>query len=138
MGFHVSARQGRHQPNQEMNMIPLIDVMLVLVIIFMVTAPLMTHAVKLNLPKANSQTNSVVADTLSFSIQAGGELFLNKQPISWADLGPRLEQAAVAAPQPEVHIRADENAPYKHVATLLSQASAAGLSRIGFVTDPQR
>jgi biopolymer transport protein ExbD len=137
MAFHVSSRAGRHQPNPEINMVPLIDVMLVLVIIFMVTAPLMTHAVKVDLPKATSQRNEVKPQTISLSIDASGTLYWNKEKADWASLSDRLRAESAKDPQPELHIRADENTAYKKVAELMSQASKVGLTKIGFVTDPK-
>ena len=137
MAFHVSSKTGRHQPNPEINMVPLIDVMLVLVIIFMVTAPLMTHAVKVDLPKASSQRNEVKPQTISLSIDASGTLYWNKERADWALLPERLKAESAKDPQPELHIRADENTAYKKVAELMSEASKVGLTKIGFVTDPK-
>jgi biopolymer transport protein ExbD len=137
MAFHVSSKTGRHQPNPEINMVPLIDVMLVLVIIFMVTAPLMTHAVKVDLPKATSQKNEVKPQTISLSIDASGTLYWNKEKADWAALPERLKAESAKDPQPELHIRADENTAYKKVAELMSEASKVGLTKIGFVTDPK-
>ena len=137
MAFHVSSKTGRHQPNPEINMVPLIDVMLVLVIIFMVTAPLMTHAVKVDLPKASSQKNEVKPQTISLSIDASGTLYWNKEKADWAALPERLKAESAKDPQPELHIRADENTTYKKVAELMSEASKVGLTKIGFVTDPK-
>ena len=136
MAFHVSSKTGRH-PNPEINMVPLIDVMLVLVIIFMVTAPLMTHAVKVDLPKASSQKNEVKPQTISLSIDASGTLYWNKEKADWAALPERLKAESAKDPQPELHIRADENTAYKKVAELMSEASKVGLTKIGFVTDPK-
>ncbi len=137
MAFHVSSKSGRHQPNPEINMVPLIDVMLVLVIIFMVTAPLMNHAVKVDLPKASSQKNEVKPQTISLSVDAGGVLYWNKEKADWTSLSDRLKAESAKDPQPELHIRADENTAYKKVAELMSEASKAGLTKIGFVTDPK-
>jgi biopolymer transport protein ExbD len=137
MAFHVSSKTGRHQPNPEINMVPLIDVMLVLVIIFMVTAPLMTHAVKVDLPKASSQKNEVKPQTISLSIDASGALYWNKEKADWAALPERLKAESAKDPQPELHIRADENTAYKKVAELMSEAAKVGLTKIGFVTDPK-
>ena len=137
MAFHVSSKTGRHQPNPEINMVPLIDVMLVLVIIFMVTAPLMTHAVKVDLPKASSQKNEVKPQTISLSIDASGTLYWNKEKADWAALPERLKAESAKDPQPELHIRADENTAYKKVAELMSEASKVGLTKIGFLTDPK-
>ncbi|NBT34456.1 MAG: biopolymer transporter ExbD [Betaproteobacteria bacterium] len=137
MAFHVSARTGRNQPNAEINMVPLIDVMLVLVVIFIVTAPLMTHSVKVNLPKAQSAANEVKPKTISISINAQGDLFWDKEPLEWQGLTDRLRSAASTSPQPEIHIRADENVAYKKVAQVMSESAKAGLTKIGFITDPR-
>ncbi len=137
MAFHVSSKTGRHQPNPEINMVPLIDVMLVLVIIFLVTAPLMNHAVKVDLPKASSQKNEVKPQTISLSIDASGTLYWNKEKADWEALPERLKAESAKDPQPELHIRADESTAYKKVAELMSEASKVGLTKIGFVTDPK-
>jgi biopolymer transport protein ExbD len=111
--------------------------MLVLVIIFMVTAPLMNHAVKVDLPKASSQKNEVKPQTISLSIDASGTLYWNKEKADWEALPERLKAESAKDPQPELHIRADENTAYKKVAELMSEASKVGLTKIGFVTDPK-
>lgn len=137
MAFHVQARSGRNQPQAEINMIPLIDVMLVLLIIFMVTAPLLTHGVKVDLPKASSQAADTPPKTIQASIRADGSLFWDKQPLAWDGLAERLAAEATADPQPELHIRADSAVPYGRVAELMSAASKAGLTKIGFITAPE-
>ncbi len=136
MAFQLNARGGRHQPSADINMVPLIDVMLVLVIIFMVTAPLMTHAVKINLPKASSELNQATPHTISVSIDAKGALFWNREPLRWEDLAARLSDSAAMVPQPELQLRADENIAYKKVMQVMSTAAKAGMTRVGFVTDP--
>lgn len=135
-------RHSRAQANAEINMVPLIDVMLVLLIVFMVTAPLMTHAVKLQLPRQSTQKNTVKPETITLSVQANGEVHWNREAIAWSDLPLRLQQAkqqsAVSPEQPEVHIRADEQVAYKNVARLMAEVSRSGLNRIGFLTEPER
>jgi biopolymer transport protein ExbD len=123
-------------PLAEINMVPLIDVMLVLLVIFMVTAPLLTHAVKVELPKASStpQTNKV--EDVQLSIDKGGQVFWNAQPLDASALSERLQAAAKLQPQPALHIRADRSTPYEKVAQAMSEAARQGLSRIGFVTEP--
>ena len=123
-------------PLAEINMIPLIDVMLVLLVIFMVTAPLLTHAVKVDLPKAASTPNQAKADAIQLAIDATGHILWNGQSVDEAGLAERLAAAAARSPQPEMHLRADRSTPYERVAQTLSAAARAGLSRIGFVTDP--
>ncbi|MFP5411175.1 MAG: ExbD/TolR family protein [Gammaproteobacteria bacterium] len=122
--------------NAEINMIPLIDVMLVLLVIFIITAPLMTHAVKVDLPQAASQPNEVKPDTVNLAIQADGAVFWNTEAVDAATLQARMTEAAQQTPQPELHLRADGELAYKHVARVMADASRAGLARLGFVTDP--
>ena len=124
------------RPMAEINMIPLIDVMLVLLVIFIITAPLLTHAVKIDLPKAASAPNLTKPDNIQLAIDADGELFWNGEVVDRAVLNERLAAAGRQDPQPEVHIRADQAARYQSVAETLADAAKAGLTRIGFVSDP--
>ena len=128
--------RGHQAPLAEMNVVPLVDVMLVLLVIFIVTAPLLTHSVKIDLPKAASSANITKPEHIEFGIRADGELYWNGEKLAPADLGPRFATAAKQQPQPELHIRADRNARYESVATVMSEAAKAGLTRIGFVTEP--
>jgi biopolymer transport protein ExbD len=134
----IGSFNGRsHQaPMAEMNVVPLVDVMLVLLVIFIVTAPLLTHSVKIDLPKASSSANHTRPEHIEFGIREGGELFWNGEKLAPVDLAPRFAAAAKQQPQPELHLRADRNARYESVATVMSAAAKAGLTRIGFVTDP--
>jgi len=116
--------------------VPLVDVMLVLLVIFIVTAPLLTHSVKIDLPKASSSANITKPEHIEFGIREGGDLFWNGEKLALADLGPRFAAASKQQPQPELHIRAERNARYESVALVMSAAAKAGLTRIGFVTDP--
>jgi biopolymer transport protein ExbD len=120
----------------EINMIPLIDVMLVLLVIFIITAPLLTHAVKLDLPKASSQPNLTRPEHISLSITADGSLFWNGERIERATLRERLAQAAQRRPQPEVHLRADRATHYQAIAEVMADSTSAGIGRIGFVSEP--
>ena len=134
----IGSFNGRsHQtPMADMNVVPLVDVMLVLLVIFIVTAPLLTHSVKIDLPKVSSSANITKPEHIEFGIREGGELFWNGEKLTLADLGSRFAVAAKQQPQPELHIRADRNACYESVALVMSAAAKAGLTRIGFVTDP--
>ena len=123
-------------PLAEINMVPLIDVMLVLLIIFMVTAPLLTHAVKVDLPKASSSANLTKPDNVQLAIDADNQIFWNGEPVDTAQLGDRLKAAGAQQPQPELHIRAERTATYEKVAQVMSEAARNGLTRIGFITDP--
>jgi biopolymer transport protein ExbD len=136
MAFGGFEQQGGHAPMSEINMVPLIDVMLVLLIIFMITAPLLTHAVKIDLPSASSQLSDEKPETVSLALDAGGQLFWNDQPLAEADLAGRLQAAAVQQPQPEVHLRADRETRYQKLAEVMSAAREAGIRKIGFITLP--
>ena len=136
----IGSFNGRnHQaPMAEMNVVPLVDVMLVLLVIFIVTAPLLTHSVKIDLPKASSSANITKPEHIEFGIREGGELFWNGEAVPLAMLPQRFAAEVARQPQVELHIRADRNARYESVAQVMSLAAKAGLVRIGFVTDPAR
>jgi len=120
----------------EINTTPLVDVMLVLLIIFMVTAPLFTHAVKIDLPHAQSQLNPEKPTTIALAIDRAGKIFWNDEPISEDALAGRFSQAAAETVQPELHLRADRDTRYQVIAKVMADAQRAGLKKIGFVTDP--
>lgn len=124
-------------PLAEINMVPLIDVMLVLLVIFIVTAPLLSHSVKVDLPKASAQVMSAKAEKIDLSIDADGIRYWNGVALSREDAAARFMNESGKQPQPEIHLRADQNVPYRAVAETLADASRAGLSKIGFVTDPE-
>ncbi|MBW8372042.1 MAG: biopolymer transporter ExbD [Thiobacillus sp.] len=123
--------------NAEINMIPLIDVMLVLLVIFIITAPLMTHAVKVDLPVASSQPNEVRPETINLSIKADGSVYWNAEVVDATAWQARMDAAAQQTPQPEIHIRADGDLAYRNVAQIMADAAHAGLTKLGFVTDPK-
>src|SRR5947207_15228892 len=106
MAFGGFRQEGQPMAMAEINMIPLIDVMLVLLVIFIITAPLLTHAVKLDLPRASSQPNLTRPDHIALSITADGALFWNGETLARSALSERLPAAAKPRPQPEVHLRA--------------------------------
>jgi biopolymer transport protein ExbD len=121
----------------EINMIPLIDVMLVLLVIFIITAPLLTHAVKVDLPKASSAPNLTRPENIQLALDAEGRIWWNGEEVEEAALEARMQAAAKRDPQPEVHLRADGGLAYRNVAKVMSKAAKSGLVRIGFVTDPR-
>jgi biopolymer transport protein ExbD len=139
MAFASFDSKNSNAPMAEINMVPLIDVMLVLLVIFIVTAPLLTQAVKLNLPKtaAHSEANAVPAEKIEFAINAQGALFWNGESVTRAQAVQRFVQASQHQPQPELHLRADQNVAYRAVAHTLADASQAGLTKVGFITEPQ-
>lgn len=123
-------------PMAEINVIPLVDIMLVLLVIFIITAPLLTHAVKIDLPHASSALNEVKTDNVQLAIDAAGEIFWNGEHVDRAGLLRRLTAAGRRQPAPELHLRIDRNARYEVIADAMSEASKAGLAKVGFVTDP--
>jgi biopolymer transport protein ExbD len=121
----------------EINMTPLVDVMLVLLIIFIITVPVMKHSVNIDLPRATSTPQDTKPETIRLSVDAQGQYFWNELPIAEQQLEPRLQEAAARNPQPELHLRGDKEARYEWVAQALAAAQRAGLRKIGFITEPK-
>ena len=121
----------------EINMTPMVDIMLVLLIIFIITVPVMKHAVSIDLPQASNQAENIKPETLRLSVDAQGAYFLNEIPIPDTDLTPQFKAAAAQNPQPDMHIRADKNVRYERVAQAMAAAQQAGLRKIGFITEPK-
>jgi biopolymer transport protein ExbD len=136
MAFGGFNRGSEGAPMAEINMIPLIDVMLVLLVIFIITAPLLTHAVKVDLPKASSQPNLTKPDNVQLAIDAQGRVYWNGEVMERNGWRAHMSAAAAQKPVPEVHIRADGAVAYRKVAEVMADAAKAGLTRIGFVSDP--
>ncbi len=124
------------QPMAEINVTPLVDVMLVLLVIFIITAPLLARALKVDLPRADAPPAAVQPQTIQLSIDATGALRWNAEPVAEEDLGRRLAVAAAESPQPELHVGADRAARFEYVAAVLAAAQKAGMRQIGFVTEP--
>jgi biopolymer transport protein ExbD/biopolymer transport protein TolR len=135
MAFGRLERTARPAPMSDINMTPLIDVMLVLLVIFIITAPLMTSSLKLDLPKTDSATPTSAPSFIALAINADGKLFFGDEALSRDTLATRVADAAKANPQLEVQLRADQKVPYGQVAELIALIQKAGLSRIGFVTE---
>ncbi len=134
MSFGRITRINNAKPMSDINMTPLVDVMLVLVVIFIITAPLMTSAIKLDLPKT-SATNPVDAPKfVTVVIDKNGQVFLNEQATSLTQLTDSLMQIAIVKSDTEVQLRADETVAYGKVAEVMGVTQKAGLNRIGFVT----
>jgi biopolymer transport protein ExbD len=123
-------------PLAEINMIPLIDVMLVLLVIFIITAPLLTHAVKLDLPKASSEPNLTRPEHIGLAIDGAGDLYWNGERIDRNGLRERLAAASRQKPQPEIHLSADRGTRYQAIAEVMADSANAGMARIGFVSEP--
>ena len=121
----------------EINMTPMVDIMLVLLIIFIITIPVMKHSVNIDLPRASTEAQNIKPETIRLSVDAQGVYFLNETPLTDADLAPQLQAAAAQNPQPELHIRGDKNVRYERVAQAMAAAQQAGLRKIGFITEPK-
>ncbi|MEY4345188.1 MAG: hypothetical protein RL032_1020 [Pseudomonadota bacterium] len=133
MSFGRLERTPSAQPMSEINMTPLIDVMLVLLVIFIITAPLLVGAVKVELPKAEGATPVDAPQFVALLIDQAGQIFVNDQPVSIEALGNTLKLTAQKNPQAEVQLRADTAVPYGRVVEVMGLAHKAGLSRLGFV-----
>ncbi len=121
----------------EINMTPLVDVMLVLLIIFIITVPVLTHTVPLQLPQSSRQQSAEQEpDKVSISIQADGSLFWNNQAVSRDEMAVLLQQAASAEPAPQLQIYGDKTVAYEQVLWVMATAQQSGLSQLGFVTEP--
>lgn len=125
------------QPMSEINVTPLVDVMLVLLVIFIVTAPLFTHAVRVDLPQADAQPAPMKPETVTLGLDGSGGLSWNGEAVTLADLTPRLREAAGKQPQPEIHLYADHETRYQALAEVMASIQTAGLQKIGFVTTPK-
>jgi biopolymer transport protein TolR len=139
-GFGRLSRRDPARPMSEINMTPLIDVMLVLLVIFIVTAPLLASRLKLDLPAAEGAAGEAPSAVLQLAIDAGGQVFLADEPLPAATAQARIEAAARAAvrrdPATELQLRADSAVPYGRVAEIIGWVQAAGLARVGLVTQP--
>jgi biopolymer transport protein ExbD len=121
----------------EINMTPLVDVMLVLLIIFIITVPVMKHSVNVDLPRATNQPELIKPETVRLSVAADGQYFWNGTPLADEELLTHLQAEAAKTPQPDLHIRGDKEVRYERVAQAMAAAQRAGVRKIGFVTEPQ-
>jgi biopolymer transport protein ExbD len=137
-GIQDAGAEGDGDVMNEINMTPLVDVMLVLLIIFIITVPVMKHAVNVELPTATSQPEQVKPETLQLSVDAQGAFFLNQAPVAGDALSGVLQAEAAKEPQPELHIRGDKAVRYEFVAQAMASAQQAGLRKIGFISEPAR
>lgn len=128
---------GHSAPMSEINTTPLVDVMLVLLVIFIITAPLLTHAVKIDLPKASSQLLPEKPEVISVSIDAVGKMYWNDMPMVQGELKIKLQEVANKKPQPELNVRADKETRYQILAEVMADAQNAGITKLGFVSEPK-
>ncbi|MFW5332972.1 ExbD/TolR family protein [Hydrogenophaga sp. ZJX-1] len=139
MSFGRLEKPAGHQPMSDINVTPLVDVMLVLLVIFIITAPLMASRLELELPQTTSPATGAASEPeafVSLSVDAKGQIFWDEQPVDNEALFLRLQQTARINPATELQLRADTAVPYGRVVQLIGMSQAAGLSRIGFVADP--
>lgn len=135
MSFGRLERTQGAQPMSEINVTPLVDVMLVLVVIFIITAPLLASSIKLDLPKSEAARPNEAPQFVTLVVDKAGQAFLNDQPVSADQLDQRLRQSAALNPDTEVQLRADEAVPYGRIVEVMGIAQKAGLNRIGFVAN---
>ncbi|HCN72164.1 MAG TPA: biopolymer transporter ExbD [Pusillimonas sp.] len=136
MAFGNFNNSGGGQTQSEINMVPLIDVMLVLLVIFMVTAPLLTHSIQINVPQASSEPVTQKPDIIDLAVDGQGQVFWNEEPVTLDALPELLAQQAVLDPQPNLHIRADLETRYDVLAQIMAGAKQAGMQKVGFITRP--
>ena len=136
MAFGRIERTTMDPPMSEINMTPLVDVMLVLVVIFIITAPLMASSIRLDLPRTDAAKPSDAPKFVTVVLDKGGRTFVDDKPVAPAELAERLALAARDNPEMEVQLRADQAVPYGRVVEVMAAAQKAGLNRVGFVADP--
>lgn len=120
----------------EINVTPLVDVMLVLLVIFMLTVPVLTHSVKVDLPQTQKLNTAVDPQTIALSVAVDGAIYWNGKPVDQARLEKALFDAAAQNPQPEIRLYGDKRAPYEEVVKVMAAAQRAGIEKLGFVTQP--
>ena len=138
MSFGRLERSTGPQPMSDINMTPLVDVMLVLVVIFILTAPLLASSIRLDLPRSEGATPGAAPQSVTLVVDAAGQAYLQDEPLTQAALAERLRRIGAEHPETEVQLRADAAVPYGRVVEVMGAAHLAGLQRIGFVAEPVR
>ncbi|HEX7642342.1 MAG TPA: biopolymer transporter ExbD [Burkholderiaceae bacterium] len=136
MAFGGFSDNNHNAPMAEINVTPMVDVMLVLLAIFIITAPLFTHAIKLDLPSAAAGPAPEKPETVTVSIDSEGQIYWDKEALTEPQLAARLLDAGKKTPQPELQLRADKATRYEVIAKVMADAQTGGLTRMGFVTEP--
>ena len=137
MAFGGFSDNKQQTPMSEINVTPMVDVMLVLLVIFIITAPLFTHAIKLDLPNAQSAPAQTKPDMISISINAEGHIYWDKDEVTLSVMNTKMLAAAQKKPQPELQMRADKATRYEIIAQVMSSAQTSGITKMGFVTEPK-
>ena len=138
MSFGAFNHHRNPGPMADINVTPMVDVMLVLLVIFILSAPMFTNAVKLDLPKAQAQASQQQAATVTLAIDGAGKIYWNNDAVEPDALEKRMVEAAKLDPQPELQLRADKDTRYEVVAQVMAAAQSNGLTKLGFVTDPRK
>ncbi|MCA0199602.1 MAG: biopolymer transporter ExbD [Proteobacteria bacterium] len=138
MGMSVGPSSGgEEQVNSTINTTPLVDVMLVLLIIFLITVPVVTKTIELKLPVISNEATQTKPENIIIAVDKDGKIYWNDLMVSPETLLERMKAAAVQVPQPEVHIRGDQQARYEFIGRVVATAQRGGIMKVGFITDPE-
>jgi biopolymer transport protein ExbD len=137
MSMNVGSADEEDEVNSTINTTPLVDVMLVLLIIFLITIPVVIKTAELKLPVVSNEATQTKPENVIIAVNKDGQVFWNDQLISNDTLLPRIKEAAIQVPQPEVHIRADIEARYEHVGRVVATCQRGGILKVGFITEPE-
>jgi len=137
MAFGSGRSDDNSQVMSDINMTPLVDVMLVLLIIFIITVPVLTHSVKVDLPRANNQPNQIQNKPITISVNKQGQIYWNNTLVTQKELAQQFQQIVQQQPQPEVHIRGDRKVEYEYVMQVMAEAQRNGVQKLGFITEPK-
>jgi biopolymer transport protein ExbD len=137
MAMQIGGEDAEDEVNSTINTTPLVDVMLVLLIIFLITSPVVLKTIKVKLPAETNQVYKTKPENISLSINKDGDMYWNQAAVANTDdLLERLKKEAVKVPQPELHIRGDQETRYEYVGKVILTAQRAGIAKVGFVTEP--
>lgn len=137
--MNTGAGESGERPMNEINTTPLVDVMLVLLIVFMITVPVITQTVPLDLPKVRNEATKTKPENINLSVNKEGQVFWNQGQLrDNNDLLERLKTAALIKPQPELHVRADQHTKYEYIGRVILDAQRAGIQKVGFITEPDQ
>jgi biopolymer transport protein ExbD len=138
MGMSVGSADGdEDEVNSTINTTPLVDVMLVLLIIFLITIPVVVKTVPLKLPEISNEATKTKPENIIIAVTSDGKMHWNEAPVSLTELAERMADSAKKTPQPEVHIRGDRAARYEHIGRVVAIAGRSGILKVGFITDPE-